>query len=92
MTHTLRDKTRFLNRIRRIRGQVESIERGLVQEQESTAILQTLAACRGAINGLMAEVMEGHVRHHVLDPRRSPTEAQSEAADDLVAVIRAYLK
>ena len=92
MTHPVRDQAKLLNRIRRIRGQVDAVERGLVQEQESAAILQTLAACRGAINGLMAELMEGHLRHHVLDPHRSPTEDQSVAADDLVAVIRAYLK
>ena len=55
-------------------------------------MLQTIAACRGAINGLMAEVMEGHVRYHVMDPDRKPTSEQAEAAEELIELVNRYLK
>ena len=92
MAHTVRDKTKLVNRIRRIRGQVEAIERALNEEQECAGLLQTLAACRGAINGLMAEVIEGHIRFHVMDPGRKPTRAQEKARGELIDVVKAYLR
>jgi DNA-binding FrmR family transcriptional regulator len=46
----------------------------------------------GALDALMAEVIEGHIRSHVLDPRTTPTDEQSQAADYLVHALRAYLK
>ena len=92
MAHLTRDKQKLLNRVRRIRGQVEAIERTLEQEDECSSVLQTIAATRGALNGLMAQVLEGHVREHVIDPAQKPTQEQLEAADELVDVVRAYLK
>ena len=59
MAHTTKDKEKLLTRVRRIRGQVDAIERALESEQECAGVLQLMAACRGALNGLMAEVMEG---------------------------------
>ena len=55
-------------------------------------LLQTIAATRGALNGLMAQILEGHVREHVIDPGRKPTQVQLEAADELLEVVKAYLK
>jgi DNA-binding FrmR family transcriptional regulator len=92
MSHTIRDKKKLLDRVRRIRGQVEGIERALEGEKDPAMILQSIAACRGAINGLMAEVMEGHIRLHVVDPERSPTAEQAAAVEQILDVIRAYLK
>jgi DNA-binding FrmR family transcriptional regulator len=92
MAHTLRDKARLLQRIRRIRGQVEAIERLLNEERDSSSTLQTIAACRGAMNGLMVEVLAGHVRLHVLDPKRKITPEQIKAADDLIDLIGSYMK
>ena len=92
VAHLTRDKKKLLNRVRRIRGQVEAIERTLEQEDECSSVLQTIAATRGALNGLMAQVLEGHVREHVIDPAQKPTKEQLEAADELVDVVRAYLK
>ncbi len=92
MAHATHDKTKLLNRVRRIRGQVEAIERALTEERECTDVLNTIAACRGAMNSLMAELVEGHIRFHVLDHRRKPTAAQSAAADDLVKIVNAYLR
>jgi DNA-binding FrmR family transcriptional regulator len=92
MAHASRDKKKLLNRIRRIRGQVEAIERTVEEAGECASLLQQIAGARGALNGLMAEVMEGHLREHVLDPARKPSPAQLEAADELADVLRAYLK
>ncbi len=91
MAHTTRHKRRFLNRARRIRGQVLALERALEREEDCSRVLHLIAACRGALNGLMAEVLDGHVRTHVLDPRRR-TASQTRAAEDLLAVINAYLR
>jgi DNA-binding FrmR family transcriptional regulator len=92
MAHTTEEKKKLLNRVRRIRGQVEAVERALDQEAECSDVLHTIAACRGAMDALMAEVIEGHIRFHVLDPNTSPTDEQSLAADDLIQALRAYLK
>jgi FrmR/RcnR family transcriptional regulator, repressor of frmRAB operon len=92
MAHTIRDKKKLLNRVRRIRGQVEAIEKMLNEEQDSTAILQTIAACRGAMGGLMIEVIQGHIRFHVVDPDHQPNSEQAKAAQELIDVIRTYMK
>ncbi len=92
MAHTIQDKTKLLHRVRRISGQVEAIEKALETEQDCYAILQTIAACRGAMNALMREIMEGHVLHHVHDPHKRLTAEQSRATEALLDVIRTYLK
>lgn len=92
MAHTVRDKKKLLNRVRRIRGQVEAVEKAIEEEQDCSNILLTIAACRGAINSLMAEVIEGHIRFHVVDPDHQPTSERSRAAQELIDVVKAYLK
>ncbi len=92
MAHLIRDKKKLLNRVHRIRGQLDAIERDLQDERECTATLQTIAACRGAMNGLMAQVMEGHIRFHVVDPDAKPTSEQARATQELIDVIRTYLR
>lgn len=93
MPHTIREKEKLLNRIRRLRGQVDAIEKALEEGRECGAILQTIAACRGAMNGLMAELMEEQIRSHVLDSdARKPSAHQARAADGLVTLLRTYLR
>jgi FrmR/RcnR family transcriptional regulator, repressor of frmRAB operon len=92
MAHIIRDKQKLLNRIRRIRGQLNAIETALDEERDCSVILQTIAACRGAINGLMAEIMEGHIRFHVVDPDQDPTSERARAAQELIDLVNAYLK
>ena len=92
MSHTILQKEKLLNRVRRIRGQVEAIEKGLINEQDCYALLQTITACRGAINGLMYEVVKGHVQHHVHDPGSTLTPEQERATQQLLDVIRSYLR
>jgi DNA-binding FrmR family transcriptional regulator len=92
MAHTLEEKKKLLNRVRRIRGQVEAIDRALEQEAECSDVLHNISACRGAMDALMAEVIEGHIRFHILDPSVAPSDEQAQAADDLIHALRAYLK
>jgi DNA-binding FrmR family transcriptional regulator len=92
MAHTVREKQKLLNRVRRIRGQVDAVEKALEAEDDCAPIIQTIAATRGALNALMAQLLEGHVREHLIDPRRKPTNSQLEAADVLVDVVRSYLR
>ena len=90
MAHTRESKSKLLARVRRIRGQVEAIEKALNKEQECAELLQLIAAARGAINGLMNEVVEGHIRHHVLAPKARNSER--EGAEELIEIERAYIK
>jgi FrmR/RcnR family transcriptional regulator, repressor of frmRAB operon len=93
LSHTSTNKKQILSRVRRIKGQVEAIERALSGEENGCEeILQLVASCRGALNGLMAELIEGQVRHHVLVPNQRTLPSQLEAADDLIAVVRRYFK
>jgi DNA-binding FrmR family transcriptional regulator len=92
MAHTIQNKEKLILRVRRIRGQIEGVERALTSEQDCSDILRQITAARGAMNGLMAELLEDHVRFHVLDPKRKPTSGQAQAADELVDIVKAYLK
>ena len=80
MGHTIRDKSKLLNRVRRIAGQIRAVDRALEAEAGCAEVLHRIAAARGALNALMSEVLERYVTDHVL------------AADDLVDVVRTYLK
>ncbi len=92
MTHTVREKAKLLARVRRIRGQVEALERGLEGEVGCADTLRLIASIRGAVNGLMAEVLEDHVRRHVVDPASEPDPDRAQGAEELIEVVRAYLK
>jgi DNA-binding FrmR family transcriptional regulator len=92
MAHTQEEKKRLLNRVRRIMGQVAAIEKALDQEAECSDVLHNISACRGAMDALMAEVIEGHIRFHILPGSGGATAEQVQAADDLVTALRAYLK
>jgi DNA-binding FrmR family transcriptional regulator len=90
MAHKDKEKQKLLARIRRIRGQVDSIERSLLADYDCADILMLLANVRGGINSLMAEVLEGHIRDHMMQgPEAPPT---TELAEDLIDLVRAYLK
>ena len=91
MAHTLRDQPRLLARVRRIQGQAAALEAQLVSGSDCSAVLQQIAAIRGAVNGLMAEVLEGHIREH-LGVDEIPAEQRSRDLENVVAVLRSYLK
>jgi DNA-binding FrmR family transcriptional regulator len=91
MSHTIKDKAKLLNRAKRIRGQVEALERALEAERECGEVLRLIAAARGAMDSLMAEVLEGHIREHATSDHRNQKAALA-AADDIVDLVRTYLK
>ncbi len=92
MTHTVREKQKLLARVRRMKGQVEAIERALENEVGCERVLHLIAGVRGAMTGLMAEVVEDHVRTHLVDPERHPAALNAEAVEQLMDVVRTYLK
>ena len=92
MAHTIRDKKKLLDRVRRLRGQVDAIEKALEKEAECSTILHTMAACRGSFNSLMAEILESHIRFHVVNPDLNPQSEPSKGAQELIDVLRMYLR
>lgn len=91
MSHTVVGKQQLVARVRRIVGQLESVERALDEEAGCDAVLHLVAGARGAINGLMEEVLADFVREHVAAPKLSQ-ESRKAAADELIAIIRRYAK
>ena len=92
MSHTIKEKTNLLNRVRRIRGQIEALERALEGEKGCSDVLHLAVAARGALNSLVAEVIEDHIRVHVVDPARERNSARSRGAEELIDIVQAYLK
>ena len=91
MAHTTRNQKQLLTRVRRIKGQAVALETALETEHECLAILQQIAAIRGAVNGLMAEVMEGHIRNHLGSDELS-AEQRREEIEQIARLLRSYLK
>ena len=91
MGHIEREKTKLLNRLKRLRGQIEAIGRAVSVDQECSKVLQQATACRGAIDGFIAEVIEDHIREHIMDPAKPVTDPQSQAALDLIDIVHAYI-
>ncbi len=92
MAHIIKEKAKLLGRVRRIRGQIEALERALEDERGCAQVMQQIAAVRGAINGLMAEVIEDHIHVHVANPAIDSEAEREKGAEELVDIIRAYLK
>lgn len=90
MAH-LKNDTALLARVRRIAGQMSAVERSIEGESDCAAILQQVAAVRGAINGLMDEILETHLHEHVAAPGLSDEERR-QGAEDVMAAIRRYAK
>ena len=85
-----RQKLKLLQRIRRLRGQLDAVERSLEADTDCGDQLMLLAAVRGAVNGLMGEVLEDHIRFHLTDGAKE--KIAPELAEDLIDLVRAYLK
>ena len=91
MAHTLKEKQKLLNRLRRIRGQLDAVERALDNDAGCAAVLQQATACRGALDGLIAQVVEGHIREHVIDPRASADDPRAQSAEELIEIVHSFL-
>jgi DNA-binding FrmR family transcriptional regulator len=92
LAHVIPEKKKLVLRVRRVRGQVEAIERAIESDEPCERTIQTIASVRGALMGLMSEMIEDHLTNHVLEKGSRPTLAQARATKDLMAMIKAYLK
>lgn len=84
-----RERAKLINRAKRIHGQLETVERSLIENRDCTDVLMLLAAVKGGINGLMAEILEDHIRLHLGAGSRNMT---PELGEELIDLVRAYLK
>lgn len=91
MSHVAKEKTKLLNRLKRLRGQIEGIERAVEADLECTKVLQQATSCRGALDGFIAEVIEDHIREHLIDPAKPKDDPRSQAADELIDIVHAYI-
>ena len=92
MAHTTKDKKRLTSRISRIRGQLNAVDRAVREDKDCFLTLQTTAACHGALNSLMVEILEGHIRNHLLEPGVARVAERRKAAREVIAIIRAFLR
>jgi len=89
MSHLAKDKAKLVARVRRLKGQMEAIERA-IGTAPCSEILNLVASVRGAVNGLMAELIEDHVREHVL--HAASGSKRTDGANELIEVVKQYLK
>jgi DNA-binding FrmR family transcriptional regulator len=92
MSHVVEDKQKLLNRVRRLRGQIDALERALEADEGCSEVMRLLTAVRGAINGLMAEVVEDHILMHMIDVDDKQARNERRAAKELVEVLRTYIR
>src|ERR1700749_811848 len=92
MSHTIREKQKLLARVRRSRGQVEALERSLAEEAGCEGVMHQIVGIRGAVAGLMAVVVEDHIRNHLVGPTDTAVALDASAAEQLITVMHSYLK
>jgi len=92
MAHTSEEKKKLLARVNRLQGQLEGIRVAIEEEQECATVLQQIAACRGAINSLLVEIIDGEIRFHVLSKNSKVDSAEARAAENLVEILHRYIK
>jgi DNA-binding FrmR family transcriptional regulator len=92
MGHVAKEKAKLLNRVKRLRGQIAAIERAVEADDECAEVLQQATACRGALDGFIAEVIEDHIREHMVDPEAARDAPRVLAAEELIEIVHQYLK
>jgi len=92
MAHTSEEKKRLLARVNRLQGQLESIRSAIAEERDCAEVLQQIAACRGAINSLLVEIIDGEIRFHVLSRNSRLDSREARAAENLVEILHRYIK
>ena len=98
MSHTIRDKQKLKARASKIQGQVVALkkmldephEKMLDEPHECAAVLQQIAAIRGAVNGLMREVIKGHLTEHIV--HQGDELKREEDLDVVLKVLDSYIK
>ncbi len=90
--HADKEKAKLLARVRRIKGQVEALERAVESEADSEKLLHLIAAARGSISGMMGEVVEHHIWHHLADDPDQPGVLKPDAQQALIDIVHSYIK
>lgn len=90
MAHTFKDKAKIISRVNRIKGQLDAFAKALEAEQDCYQNMQLLASCRGALNGLMMDVVEGHIRDHIVEAENKKSAAES--GEELIEIMKSFLK
>ncbi len=90
MAHTNREKDKLLARIKKLQGQLNSVSQALDEGQECYQVLQTLSSARGALQGLMGEIVDGHIRSHVVGAKN--TKDAGEAGEQIIEIIKSFWK
>ena len=92
MSHIARERVSLLNRLRRIKGQLEAVERAVEEDIECATVLQRATACRGALDSFIVELIEDHIREHMVDGASPADDPRVQAAEQLISVLHTYLK
>ena len=92
MAHTTEEKKKLLTRVNRLQGQLESIRTAIEDQKDCASVLQQIAACRGAINSLLVEIIDGEIRYHVLSKNSKVDSREARAAESLVEILHRYIK
>ena len=92
VAHTVEEKKELLARVNRIQGQLQSIREAIQDERDCSDVLQQIAACRGAVNSLLVEIVEGEIRFHVLGKHAKVDSRETRAAENLIEILRRYIK
>jgi FrmR/RcnR family transcriptional regulator, repressor of frmRAB operon len=92
VAHTIKGNSKLIARVRRIKGQVEAVERALEAEIGCAEVLMLVASLRGAVQSLSTVVMEDHIRNHVVNPDTDRDPERARGAAELIEVVRTYLK
>lgn len=90
MAHISNNK-KLLSRINKIRGQIDAVERLIQAESDCYKVLQTVAACRGAMNGLFSELVQEHISEHIVKNMKA-TKKEDQAALELIDLLKSYWK
>ncbi|MES2012285.1 MAG: metal/formaldehyde-sensitive transcriptional repressor [Pseudomonadota bacterium] len=91
MAHINHNKQKILTRINRIKGQVTAMESALNNGVDCAAFLHQIASIRGAVDGLMSEALEGHIREHLGDVHE-PSAQREQDLEQVISVLKTYLK
>ncbi len=92
MGHIRENEKKIITRIRKIKGQLDAVEKGISSGKDCSSILQTLSACRGAMNGLMGELIEDHIKEHIMQDSNHPVTEQDKSSVELVKILKSYWK
>jgi FrmR/RcnR family transcriptional regulator, repressor of frmRAB operon len=92
MIEVARDRSKLLNRVRRMRGQMSALERAVRAKRESLDVLQQATACRGALDGFIAEVIEEHIREHLVRPNDAGRDGRELATEGLIDIVHQFLR